>query len=117
MASPNPPSNLGESSEQELCSGFNIDYKAFVRNIYPGTGAAIICILASCLFKHTGFTIFFESGPDGLALKQSLAPGHFHWMECARAAGWCSSFAVENPPTTIEVIDSYGMHRLSVELW
>jgi hypothetical protein len=107
-----------DGPQPQLCRGLSIEYKAFVRVIYPGTRAAIVCVLANCYFKHTGFTIFFESSPDGgLALMQSLAPGHFHRVDSACAAGWCYGFAVEDPPGAIDVTDSYGTRRIIVHAW
>jgi hypothetical protein len=104
----------------ELSHGVEIEYKAFARSFFQNAPqAAVLCLVATCSYGSTGYTIFFERDSDKFKLMEQPPTGIIHFLQTFYAATWPTqgvSFESELP-THVTIVDAQGEHSVEVKPW
>jgi hypothetical protein len=102
-----------------LCKGLEIEYKAFARSFTDDKKVGTLCLIATCSFVTSGFTIFFEEDSGNFKLMEHPPTGVFMNLVTYYSASWPNSGTPGQAeiPKHITITDGYGNHKVHVKPW
>ena len=105
-----------------LSQGLEIEYKAFARSFFQTEKAGVLYLMATCYYKTSGFTIFFEQDASSGKFKLMEQPptGIFLNLTTYYVANWPPtgvSAETDVLPKQVTIADAYGEHQVRVKPW
>lgn len=105
-----------------LSQGLEIEYKALARSFFQTEKAGVLYLIATCYYKTSGFTLFFEQDQASGKFKLMEQPptGVFLNLATYYVASWPPtgvSAETDVLPTHVTITDAYGDHRVHVKSW
>jgi hypothetical protein len=112
MSSPTTP-----TPSPALSHGKAIEYRAYVRQFFPNSDAAVLFLAATCYYDTAGFSISFEQTPSGFNLVEHPPTGIVPQLVTYYSASWNSTQQESSPPKHVTITDALGQHRVHVKEW
>jgi hypothetical protein len=102
-----------------LSHGLQIEYKAFARTFTQDKKVGVLCLMATCSYVTTGFTIFFEEDSGNFKLMEQPPAGIFLNLVTYYSASWPTTGTPGERalPAHVSITDAYGEHRVHVKPW
>jgi hypothetical protein len=102
-----------------LCHGLGIEYKAFVRSFTSDKKVGTLCLMATCSYVTSGFTIYFEEDSGKMKLMEQPPSGVFLNLVTYYSASWPAKGTPGQSkiPKQVTITDAYGDHKLHVKEW
>jgi hypothetical protein len=111
MPSPTP------TSTPALSHGNFIEYRAFTRQFFPNSKAAVLFLAATCYYDSAGFGISFQQTASGFELIEHPPTGIVPQLVTYYSASWNSSQQETTPPKHVTITDAFGQHSVQVHHW
>jgi hypothetical protein len=112
--------SAGTPSEPGLSRGLAIEYTAFARSFFQDETAGVLYLMATCYYRTSGFTIFFEEDSGKFKLREKPPTGVFLNLVTYYVAGWPTlgvSAQADTLPTYVTIVDAQGKHLVDVKPW
>ena len=105
-----------------LSQGLEIEYKAFARSFFQTEKTGVLYLIATCYYKTSGFTLFFEQdqATGKFKLMEQAPTGVFLDLTSYYIACWPPtgvSAETDVLPTHVTITDANGTHRVHVKSW
>jgi hypothetical protein len=114
MSSPTTPA---PTLAPGLSHGNAIEYRAFARQFFPNSSAAVLFLTATCYYGSAGFSISFQPTASGFELIEHPPTGIVSELVTYYSASWNSGQQETTPPKHVTVTDAFGQHRVHVQEW
>src|SRR5262245_53681043 len=115
-----PATPTETSPEPRLSRGLAIEYKAFARSFFQDENAGVLYLVATCYYRTSGFTIFFEEDSGKFKLMEKPPTGVFQNLVTYYVASWPTqgvSAQADTLPACVTIVDAQGEHVVEVEPW
>jgi hypothetical protein len=97
--------------------GSAIEYRAYARQFFPGSEAAVLFLAATCHYGSQGWTISLQETATGFELVEQ-PPAHAEPQIVAYYSASLNSSQQEGTvPKHVTISDSFGQHRVHVKPW
>jgi hypothetical protein len=115
-ATPTPAVSI-PTPAPSLSHGSAIEYRAYARQFFPNSNAAVLFLAATCFYGSSGFSISFQPTDSGFELLEQVPTGIVHELVTYYSASWNSGQQETTPPKHVTITDAFGQHRVRVEEW
>jgi hypothetical protein len=105
------------STTPALCGGSAIEYRAYARQFFPNSDAAVLFLAATCYFGSQGWTISFQATASGFELVQQAPTHAVPQLVTYYSASWNSGQQETTVPKHVTITDAFGQHRVHVQPW
>jgi hypothetical protein len=100
-----------------LSHGSAIEYRAYTRQFFPNSSAAVLFLTATCYYGTSGFSISFQPTDSGFELIEQPPTGIVSDLVTYYSASWNSSQQETTPPRHVTITDAFGQHKVHVREW
>jgi hypothetical protein len=113
MSSP----STAPSPTPALSHGSAIEYRAYARQFFPNSDAAVLFLAATCYYDSEGWTISFQPTAQGFELVEQAPTHAVPQLVTYYSASWNSGQQELAVPKHITITDAFGQHRVHVKPW